>query len=565
VIQGNSIGANATGSALGNGGNGIRLGSQTGGEIPTYIPATNTQVGGTAAGVSNLIATNGQAGVAVIAGQGNRILGNSINANGALGIDLAADGVTANDTGDPDLGSNGLQNFPIITAARSDGVSGTLNSASNATYRLEFFSNAACDASGNGEGKTFLGATNVTTNGSGNASFSFATPIVVGQYATASATDPANNTSEFSACKLVASAVPAGKEQSNTTATDDNADFDVLDLYLDCGIGKGKFPIALALKPGAGSDNAQANWTYNFDASLACEGGKLAANVNDGFAQSGFSNTGTAPIDSSQKSPFLAILSPAKGKTFLQYSAIPLKGIAVDPEDGALTPHWKLINNSNNEVVARADGTTKDLSPGTNGWAVAPGGSSYTVELTATDSASPSNTTTSTVSITILPDADNDGIPAATETGCLGSSDTNPMDAYGDNDLDGIPNVDDPEPCAPQNGPYTAVMTFQPNPFPIPSSGNTVNVTVQVPYRSLSQVLARSVAITKINGESFPLSSVSWKVANNVAQALFDRQAIVGYFTSHNIHNRNVVFTIIGSSNAPPWSFEGVATTFVAG
>jgi CSLREA domain-containing protein len=559
VIQGNSIGASATGSALGNGGNGIRLGSRTASEIPTFIPATNTQVGGTAAGAANLIANNGQAGVAVLAGQGNSILGNSISANGALGIDLDADGLTANDPGDPDVGSNGRQNFPIITDARTDGLTGTLNSVANATFRLEFFSNATCDASGNGEGKTYLGTRNVTTDGAGNATFSLPVPIAVGEFATATATDSANNTSEFSACKLVATGVPAGNEQSNTTATDDNADFDLLDLFLDCGSGKGKFPIALALKPGAGSDSAQANWTYNYDTTLACEGGKFAANVNDGFSQSNSLSSATSPVQSGQKSPFSAILSPGKGKTFLQYSAIPLKGIAVDPEDGALTPHWRLLNSSDTPI-RETDGTTKDLSPGASGWV--PG--TYTVELTATDTAS--KTTKSTVEITIVADADNDGVPASSENGCLGSSDTNPMDAYADKDADGIPNVDDPQPCTAQTGPYTAVMTFQPSPFPIPSSGNTVNVTIKVPYRSLSQVLATSVAITKINGDPVTtFKSVSWKVTDNVGQALFDRQALVNYFTSHQIHNSNVVFTISGRSAAPTWSFEGVATTFVAG
>ena len=238
---------------------------------------------------------------------------------------------------------------------------------------------------------------------------------------------------------------------------------DVLDLYLDCGPGKGKFPIALALKPGAGSDNAQANWTYNYDPTLACEGGKFAANVNDGFSQSNSLSTATSPVQAGQKSPFSAILSPGKGKTFLQYSAIPLKGIAVDPEDGALTPHWRLLNSSNTAVGERADGTTKGLLHGANGWA--PG--TYTVELTATNTAS--KTTTSSVEITIVADADNDGVPASSENGCIGSSDANPMDAYADKDADGIPNVDDPQPCTAQTGPYTAVMTFQPNPFPIPS------------------------------------------------------------------------------------------------
>ena len=108
------------------------------------------------------------------------------------------------------------------------------------------------------------------------------------------------------------------------------------------------------------ADDTTANWTYNYDASLACAGGQLEANVNDGFRQSGFTATGTAPIDSGQKSPFSAILSPGKGKTFLQYSAIPLKGIAVDPEDGALTPTWKLINSANAVV---SDGERHDSRP----------------------------------------------------------------------------------------------------------------------------------------------------------------------------------------------------------
>jgi hypothetical protein len=59
---------------------------------------------------------------------------------------------------------------------------------------------SAGDSSGNGEGQTFLGATNVTANGSGNATIAFTFPSAVpGVYViTATATDPVNNTSEFS-------------------------------------------------------------------------------------------------------------------------------------------------------------------------------------------------------------------------------------------------------------------------------------------------------------------------------------------------------------------------------
>jgi hypothetical protein len=54
-------------------------------------------------------------------------------------------------------------------------------------------------------------------------------------------------------------------------------------------------------------------------------------------------------------------------------------------------------------------------------------------------------------------------------------------------------------------------------------------------------------------------------VTDNVGQALFDRQALINYFSSHNIHKQTVVFTITGSSAAPPWSFKGVASTVVSG
>ena len=175
VIQGNSIGANATGSALGNGGNGIRLGSQTASEIPTFLPATNTQVGGTAAGASNLIANNGQAGVSVLAGQGNSILGNSISANGGSRDRPRRERTSPRTTPATRTSAPTVSRTSRSSLTRGATASRERSTArSNATYRLEFFSNASCDASGNGEGKTYLGTKNVTTNGSGNASFTFA-------------------------------------------------------------------------------------------------------------------------------------------------------------------------------------------------------------------------------------------------------------------------------------------------------------------------------------------------------------------------------------------------------
>lgn len=210
TVQGNSIGVSSMGSPLGNGGYGI------------FVDSGLATIGGTAAGAGNTIANNGDTGVQVRIGfMGVRdtseatILGNSITNNALLGINNSApDVVTANDAGDGDSGPNDLQNFPVITSAAAAGgnvtVSGTLNSTANAAFRVELFSNQACDALGFGEGATYLGSVNVTTDGSGNGSFGpsvFALPA--GQpVITATATNPAGHTSEFSSCVTVSGGPP---------------------------------------------------------------------------------------------------------------------------------------------------------------------------------------------------------------------------------------------------------------------------------------------------------------------------------------------------------------------
>src|SRR5262249_12968082 len=80
-----------------------------------------------------------------------------------------------------------------------------LDSKAGLSFRIEFFSNSACDPSGNGEGQTFLGFTSVSTDATtctGNFSATLA-PVAAGTIITSTATDPSNNTSEFSACITV--------------------------------------------------------------------------------------------------------------------------------------------------------------------------------------------------------------------------------------------------------------------------------------------------------------------------------------------------------------------------
>jgi hypothetical protein len=176
LVQGNRIGTDVTGTQpLGNGRDGVLI-----------TRMNNNTIGGEAPGAGNTIAFNGGDGVRVDQANGNAIQGNAIFANGNLGIELLH-------------GANQGQAAPVITSATSDGtsttVSGTLTSTPDTTFTLEIF---ATDPSGSGQ--HFLGSVLVTTDADGNASFTatFATAFDPGWFLTATATDPAHNTSQFS-------------------------------------------------------------------------------------------------------------------------------------------------------------------------------------------------------------------------------------------------------------------------------------------------------------------------------------------------------------------------------
>lgn len=200
IIKGNLIGLNAQGTA-----------PLPNTQIGVFISnGQNNTLGGLENGAANKIAFNDGPGVFIFGGAGSSIRGNSIFSNSDLGIDLGTvggngSGVTPNDPNDADLGSNNLQNFPVITTVSSNAsnttILGNLNSTPNTLFQIDFYSNAAVDPSGNGEGGLFFGTTAVTTNASGNATIDITFPIALpaGRVITATATDPNGNTSEFSA------------------------------------------------------------------------------------------------------------------------------------------------------------------------------------------------------------------------------------------------------------------------------------------------------------------------------------------------------------------------------
>src|SRR5262249_47612013 len=145
---------------------------------------------------------------------GNLIRGNSIFRNGnnvitSLGIDLGVNGFDTNDHCDGDTGGNMLQNYPVLTNSQSGGhttkIEGVLDSAASTTFLVQFYVNTALANQGYGEGETYLGSINVTTTASCSNNFSAILPVGVttGLYITATATDPNNNTSEFSLGRAV--------------------------------------------------------------------------------------------------------------------------------------------------------------------------------------------------------------------------------------------------------------------------------------------------------------------------------------------------------------------------
>jgi len=190
-VQGNLIGTQKDGkTALGNKYDGVYIVQNASGNI----------VGGSTADLGNVIAFNGWNGVNVETGTGNAILSNAIFKNTRLGIDLGNDGITFNDS-KGHAGANNYQDYPLIMTPKAGPNGGRLYGKPAATYIVQTFANSTPSATGFGQGETLLATELVTADGDGMAQFTVpATPA--GQTLTATATDSANNTSEFSCAPL---------------------------------------------------------------------------------------------------------------------------------------------------------------------------------------------------------------------------------------------------------------------------------------------------------------------------------------------------------------------------
>ena len=198
-IRGNRIGLAANSNdAVGNDDYGV------------HVQSSINSIGGTVAGAGNIIAHNGLDGVFVDVSGGNAIQRNRIFDNAGLGIDLSDDGVTANDALDADNGPNFLMNFPVLNSATivptGVRVTGSIHTVPNSILRIEFFSSPEADATTHGEGNRYLGFVMVQMLASNTVNFTktlVVAGVLPGQVITATATDQAGNTSEFSLALLV--------------------------------------------------------------------------------------------------------------------------------------------------------------------------------------------------------------------------------------------------------------------------------------------------------------------------------------------------------------------------
>ena len=143
----NHIGTNESGTSIPNSGSGVYV----------EMGASDNTIS------DNVIAHNTDDGVTIVStsAAGNTVRRNSIHSNGGLGIDLADDGVTGNDTDDTDSGPNNLQNHPTLTAAGFSADAGSIEFSlvygEEDRITLDFYASDSCDSLGSGEGKEWFG------------------------------------------------------------------------------------------------------------------------------------------------------------------------------------------------------------------------------------------------------------------------------------------------------------------------------------------------------------------------------------------------------------------------
>jgi hypothetical protein len=166
----------------------------------------------------------------------------------------------------------------------------------------------------------------------------------------------------------------------------------------------------------------------------------------------------------------------------------------------------------------------------------------------------------------VLPDEDNDGVPAPqdrsgdTGEGCsavAGSGDHDPTNAYADPDGDGLSSVDEvafgEQPCVPATGGTAGAATLRIDPNPVPtSSGTPVTGFVTVANASETQLLPSSLHLTLTATTAAgatvtaDIGLVRSSATATLVTAKFNRNEILNFAKQYSLYRRPMTATLTG-------------------
>ncbi|HXJ56540.1 MAG TPA: immunoglobulin domain-containing protein [Verrucomicrobiae bacterium] len=349
------------------------------------------------------------------------IVNNRIYGHGQAGI-LHAAAIPANDIDDLDTGPNGLQNFPTLSAV-SDGteadISGELQSKPDTTYLVQIFAGSGPNTNGLVEGEQILGTTNITTDGSGLAPFAlrYPNPGQAMSWLTATATDPDGNTSVFFPGTVIRSPTFLQFHQQPQNVTVSNG---VTVIFR--AVVSGASPITLQWQRNGIDLPGENNETLTVRTARPSDTG-----VYQLVASNSFGTLASLPAQ-------LTVLTPA------MFVFQPLSQIVVSGQ-------WVTVSVGMNEFTTppigfrwRSNGIFLTSTVGTNynsfvGFRAGAANSSWSVVVTSLVTRGGIGSSTATISV--APDRDQDGLPDAYET-LFNLDPDNPADAALDPDGDGL-------------------------------------------------------------------------------------------------------------------------------
>jgi hypothetical protein len=324
-----------------------------------------------------------------------------------------------------------------------------------------------------------------------------------------------------------------------------------LDVFVDCD--GTRYPAVVAAHPVAvDAVSGEASFELTYDYGNACPGGSVDVRFTDGFHTTWEYAVAIVPEDpngggsGNDPYPLGAIYSPTDGGAVLQYDVLGLSGTATD-ENGTVDDsriRWRLVTPQGTEVV-RFGGSPEDVSPGPGGW----GAGTYVAILEVLTAGEYREVASST--FTIVADADRDGAPRA-----CGDIEGTWRDAFADHDLDGLVNVEDPDPCVSANN---VVVEFDPKTLYVPSSGNDVMLRVRSTSIDLATVAPSSVRISRAGAWYVDgLAATSWSYDRQTKQwvARFNRLALTSF-----LHEKGLVgiyVPIALSGTAGETTFRGI-------